>query len=118
MRSVVGLALRFLVAVGIGMLTWFCCTHAYGSYRNIQSAVCHVTDWPVAAVARLVFPNGDQAIDVFYGRSLCDFCSGPEVIWRHLRLSTPLYVLLLYVPNILVWAMRRFQRDVDAEARL
>lgn len=114
MRSLRSLLVRVVAAAAIGVLTWCTCTRTPGNKREMQRTVCHITDWPVAAAGRLLFPAGHQAIDVYYNRSICDFCTTHELLWRHLRLAVPVYVFLSYVITCM-WRLIVRRRVVGAK---
>ena len=103
MRLLRSFVVRVIIAAAISILTWWTCSRAWGTLRELQSAICQVTDWPVAVVGRLLFPRGHEAIDMYYGRSLCDFCTDGELLWRHLKLAVPVYLVLSYLITGVVW---------------
>jgi hypothetical protein len=65
-----------------------------------------VLDWPVATTG-LLFPTWWAGIDAFYGRNLCDFCTPDERLVRHIELAIPVYVMFLYLPKILMLAVKK-----------
>jgi hypothetical protein len=112
-RRLLSFAVRLSAAAAIGALTWWTCGGSWQSLREVRSFLCHVTDWPVAVVGRALFPHGHQAIDVFYHRSLCDFCTNDQVLWRHLRLAVPVYLILSYLVTGIWFLIARGSEDRD-----
>lgn len=50
-------------------------------------------------------------MDPFFDRGgeWCDFCSAQQVLWNHVRFAVPVYVVLFYLPNLVMWFVRWFR---------
>src|ERR1700692_554812 len=108
MRKIVGLVHRIVYAALIALLTWFTCAAPLGTHPHTQAMICKVFDWPVATAGQL-FPRW-HGVDVFYGGRSCDFCKPADVVWGHVCLAVPLYVVLFYLPNILLLVLPRCKK--------
>jgi hypothetical protein len=110
-RHLVGFGHRVVYATLISVVAWYACTYpeAFGSFM-LQKGVCFALTFPTAVVGRLTTPY--RGIDVFFdqGGEWCDFCSAQRLLWLHVRFAVPFYVILLYVPNLVMLAIRRWQR--------
>jgi hypothetical protein len=103
-----------MYAAFLALLTWFSCAAPLGTHPHTQGLICKVLDWPVATVGQL-FPRW-YGVDVFYGGRSCDFCKPIDFVWSHTRLAVPVYVVLFYLPNFVVWIVRRFRNGRSKEA--
>src|SRR5688572_23379782 len=101
MKPLVGLIHRTVYATLFALVSWMACAMPLGPRVGLQTFTCKVLDWPVAT-AGLLFP-GWKGVDVFYGGVKCDFCTPSELLWGHLLLAVPVYVVLFYLPLLFVW---------------
>jgi hypothetical protein len=63
-------------------------------------------DFPVALAGEVLPIRGLELVFNDYG-PWCDFCSPGQRFRLQMRLAIPVYLLLLYVPNLIGWIARR-----------
>jgi hypothetical protein len=107
MKRLVGLVHRFVYATLFALVSWLSCVMPLGERAEWQTWTCKVLDWPVATVG-LLFPRW-KGVDVFYDGVRCDFCSPAELMWGHLVLAVPVYVVLFYVLPFVLWLVRKWR---------
>ena len=110
---VIGFIHRVVYASLIALVTWHACTWPFGESlirRRIVTAICLTFNAPTAIVGRITAPY--RGMDVIFDRGgeWCDFCQPQEVLWRHVRFAVPVYVVLFYVPSVVMWIIRRRRR--------
>jgi hypothetical protein len=99
-RWLVGLSHRVACATLIGIYTWLFSYLPYSATPRLLGDLAYIFDFPVAA-ASLVLPFPFKGIDLFFGRGVGEFMSKETLLFWHLRVAIPVYVLLFYVPNLI-----------------
>jgi hypothetical protein len=118
-RLLVGFIHRVVYAALFALLAWHACTWVFGesvAQRRIATAVCYAFNFPTAIVGRITAPY--RGMDPFFDRGgeWCDFCSAQQMLWYHVRFAVPVYVGLFYLPNFVVWIVRRFRNSRSKES--
>lgn len=113
MRRVIhGLSVRLILSVLISLMVWWLFTTPFDRLplpRSVVPVIVRVLDFPVALAGEvlpirgmeLVFDNHD---------TWCDFCQPGEMFRQQMRLAIPVYLLLLYVPNLILSVAHRKPR--------
>jgi hypothetical protein len=109
-NTVLGLVHRIAYASLLSLIAWTACTWPYGTsvwQRRVVKSVCYATNLPTAIVGRLTAPY--RGMDVMFDRGgeWCDFCSREQEFWYHMRFAVPVYVVLFYIPTLVLWIIRR-----------
>jgi hypothetical protein len=116
----VGFVHRVAYATLFALLTWHACTSPFGEsviQRRIVTAICYTLDYPTALVGRITAPYRGMDVIFDQGGEWCDFCSAQQRLWNHVRFAVPVYLVLFYVPNIVLWILRRFRKGRAAATR-
>lgn len=114
-RSLVGFVHRVVYATLFALLAWHACTWPFDSrvQRRVATAVCYTLDFPTAIIGHVTSPY--RGIDVFFDRGgeWCDFCPAQQVLWNHVRFAVPVYVVLFYVPTLVLWMVRKWRSKAN-----
>ena len=107
-RVLTGFVHRVVYAMLFALLAWHACTWPFGNslvQRRVATAVCYTLDFPTAIVGRVTSPY--RGIDVFFERGeWCETCSWQQELWVHVRFAVPVYVVLFYLPNLVMCFVR------------
>lgn len=111
-RVLTGFVHRVVYAMLFALLAWHACTWPFGNsiaQRRVATAVCYTLNLPTAIIGRVTSPY--RGIDVFFDRGgeWCDFCSAQQILWNHVRFAVPVYVVLFYLPNLVMCFVRWFR---------
>jgi hypothetical protein len=106
-RQVIGFCHRLTYATLIGGATWLFAwlPSDLGASASFRLA-CQALNLPVAFVS-LYLPPSWQGLDIVLGRILPHSLGTAGFLWQHLRTAVPTYVLIFYLPNLIVWLRRR-----------
>jgi len=111
MRHLIGFVHRVVYAALLTLCSWLTCTSPVGAHAAVQKLTCEVLDWPIAAAGVVV--RHWRGVDVFYGGGGCEFCPPKEFFWSHLRFGILVYVVLFYVPSVVILIARRWRLKVN-----
>jgi hypothetical protein len=116
-RVFIGFVHRVVYATLFALLAWHACTWPFGNslvQRRIATAVCYTFDFPIAIVGRVTSPY--RGIDVFFDRGeWCETCPWQQELWVHVRFAVPVYVVLFYIPTLVLWVVRRWRSKANHE---
>ena len=70
--------------------------------------------WPIRIVLSALSAVGVHNDPLSVG--WCDFCSSEERLGRVLLTGMSIYLVLLYVPTIMMWIVRRFRNSRSKES--
>lgn len=110
-RTLLGFALRFAAAILISLLIWWLFVTPFDRLPISCAAdlfIGRALDFPVALAGELLYPI--RGMELVFGDRFgtwCDFCQVEQMFWLQMRLSVPVYLLLLYIPTMLRWIARR-----------
>ena len=97
-----------LLWIGVSLPSEAMLTDPYGR----SAWFVRLLDLPIA-VATQALPCEEFALDLWFtirGERVCPGVPAREAFFNHMRLGIPVYVLLFYVPNVLLGAVRWWQR--------
>lgn len=110
-RHFVGFCNRVAYATVLGLAAWGLMmwppfTPLAG---RIYGYAAILLDLPIA-LANLLLPLDWRGLDLVFDRGLTIGTSTPGFLFRHLRVAIPVYVLLFYLPSLLLGSWRRWRR--------
>lgn len=116
-RQFLGFVHRTAYATLVSLLVWIGATIPIGPTNSTHPGVLAVmvADLPIA-VATQVLPCKEFAIDLWFSVHYPEGCPPPqiddvgELLLNHLRVGIPAYVFVLYIPNMLLGAVRWWRR--------
>jgi hypothetical protein len=110
-RALIGFVHRVVYATLFALLAWHACTWPFGNslvQRRVATAVCYTLDLPTAIVGHVTTPY--RGIDVFFEHGeWCETCPWQQELLVQMRSAVPVYVVLFYLPNLVVWFVRWFR---------
>jgi len=96
----------------ISFIVWFLWTARFNTLplgRDLQLGIVKVLDFPVAMVSERMPLTGWRAIDPFTSDQLGHNEPDEKLLLWHARLAIPVYVMLFYVPSVVMWIVRRLR---------
>jgi hypothetical protein len=111
MSLVVGFFHRLAYAIAVALVGFLLAVMPAGG--KIDGGVtAKVLDLPVA-LAGLVVPVTWKGVDLWFEPWSLGYLTFPEALLRHLRIATPVYVLIFYLPTLgrVVWARLGRRRE-------
>lgn len=117
-RAFAGLIHRFVYGALLGAFVWYLTAVPY-TMTPIPHVIHHpllvVLDFPVALVSEHL-PWQFKGIDTFSSERQPERSNEWEYLYGHLRTAVPVYVVLFYLPNIMLWIVRRPRNGRPKEA--
>src|SRR4051794_20285246 len=112
LKSLLGFSHRVTYAALISFVVWFLWTARFDTLpfgRDLQLRIVSVLDFPVAIVSEQMPLQGWRSIDPFTRDQMGHNEPNEKVLLWHLRLAMPVYVVLFYLPNLVLSIMRRLR---------
>jgi hypothetical protein len=112
-RWLLGFIHRVAYAALVSFVVWFLWTARFDTLplgRDLQLRIVSVLDFPVAMVSEQMPLDGWRSIDPFSRDQMGHNEPNEKVLLWHLRLAMPVYVVLFYLPNLVLWIVRRFRK--------
>ena len=104
---------RLVWSLAATLAGWVSCT--FPSEPSVALAVsCRVFSWPIRIVLSVLSVVGLHNDPLSVG--WCDFCSSEQRLGRVLLTGVPIYLVLLYVPTVVLWIVRRFRNSRSKES--
>jgi len=103
-RTLIGLAVRFLIATALSLLVWWLFITPFDRLPFPPPAVHFIVrllNFPVALAGELLDPIRGIAVLFDDDGSWCDFCTVGEMFRRQMRIAIPTYLFLLYLPAVM-----------------
>jgi hypothetical protein len=111
LRWLLGFIHRVAYATLISFVVWFLWTARFDTLplgRDLQLGIVKVLDFPVAMLSERMPLTGWLSIDPFTRDQMGHNEPNEKVLLWHLRTAVPVYVVLFYLPNLVMWIVRRF----------
>ena len=100
---------RLVWSLAATLIGWVSCTLPMDKPSAVLAMACRVFSWPTRFVLSVLSAVGIQSDPLSVG--WCDFCSSEQRLWRALLTGISIYLVLLYVPTIMLWIVRRFRTE-------
>lgn len=112
--ALLGLSHRIAYATAIAGSVWLFYSISFGGpLEKSSAALLKLADLPIATASQLL-PCNARGVDLWYrvgpGESVCPhYTTTSESLGSHMRVGVASYVLLFYLPNLLLAARRRWR---------
>jgi len=104
---------RLVWSLAATLAGWVSCTLPSERPSVALAVSCRVFSWPIRIVLSALSAVGVHNDPLSVG--WCDFCSSEQQLGRGLLTGTSIYVVLLYVPMIVIWIVRRLRNGRPKE---
>jgi hypothetical protein len=99
---------RAVYSLTLSMIVWVTCSLPLDKTSSTLTAVCRVSSWPIRMFLKAASAIGVRNDPLAF--AWCDFCSAEERLYRSLLTGIVIYLMLLYVPDLVRSVWRRLRR--------
>lgn len=113
-KALAGFAHRLAYAGVLAGATWFIVVFPLDlPDTGLLIRLTRLANFPVSLVGRLLPPEL-RGIDLFVEPFWLHNMPVQDMLLRHLRVAVPVYVLVLYMPNLLIWFARKLREGRES----
>ena len=98
---------RLVWSLAATLVGWVSCTVPVDRPSAALALSCRVFSWPIRFLLALLSEIGVRSDPLSIG--WCDLCSSEQRLWRMLLTGVPIYLVLLYIPMLVLWFVRRLR---------